>query len=52
MNAGLLDDPQTYDPDQQKWDESSLAVGSSVCEVFCSYFDQAAIDAGLAEVIG
>jgi hypothetical protein len=41
-----------YDPDQQDWDESSLAIGRSVCEVFCPYFDQAAIAAGLAEVVG
>jgi hypothetical protein len=29
-----------YDPDNQKWESTSLAIGQSVCEVFCPYFDQ------------
>ncbi len=28
-----------YDPDQQQWDETSMAIGDAVCHVFCPYFD-------------
>lgn len=28
-----------YDPDSQGWDQASLAIGNSVCEVFCPYFE-------------
>ena len=28
-----------YDPDSQPWDETSLRIGKSVCEVFCPYHE-------------
>ncbi|MBV8213715.1 MAG: hypothetical protein JOZ08_10905 [Verrucomicrobia bacterium] len=29
-----------YNPDNQDWEDSALAIGRSVCEVFCPYFEQ------------
>jgi hypothetical protein len=29
-----------YDPDNQNWESTALAIGRSVCEVFCPYFEQ------------
>ena len=39
-----------YDPDNQQWDEDSLTIGKAVCEIFCPYFEQDTIEAGLAQV--
>ena len=33
-----------YDPDQQEWDRTSLDIGKQVCDLFCPYFERAAID--------
>jgi hypothetical protein len=39
-----------YDPHGQRWDEASLRVGRSVCEVFCPYFDNEALESALKKV--
>ena len=39
-----------YDPHHQRWDEASLNIGRSVCEVFCPYFDNEALDSALEKV--
>jgi hypothetical protein len=28
-----------YDPDNQDWEDTALAIGKSVCEFFCPYFE-------------
>jgi hypothetical protein len=28
-----------YDPDKQDWDDTTLNIGRSVCDVFCPYFE-------------
>jgi hypothetical protein len=28
-----------YDPDKQEWDETTLNIGKSVCDLFCPYFE-------------
>ena len=28
-----------YDPDKQDWDDTTLNIGRSVCDVFCHYFE-------------
>lgn len=28
-----------YDPDKQEWDDTTLNIGRSVCDVFCPYFE-------------
>lgn len=33
-----------YDPDQQEWDQTSLDIGRLVCDIFCPYYEKAAID--------
>jgi hypothetical protein len=38
-----------YDPDRQDWDEASLEIGRSVCEIFCPYYDTETIAAKLDE---
>jgi hypothetical protein len=40
-----------YDPDNQDWESSALAIGRSVCEVFCPYFDQTAVQKAITEAI-
>lgn len=32
-----------YDPDTQEWDETSLKLGREVCDLFCPYYETAAI---------
>ena len=28
-----------YDPDKQEWDDTTLNIGKSVCDLFCPYFE-------------
>lgn len=28
-----------YDPDKQEWDDTTLSIGRSVCDIFCPYFE-------------
>lgn len=28
-----------YDPDKQEWDDTTLNIGKSVCDIFCPYFE-------------
>jgi hypothetical protein len=32
-----------YDPDKQEWDDTTLNIGKSVCDLFCPYFETQAI---------
>jgi hypothetical protein len=32
-----------YDPDQQDWDDTTLNIGRSVCDLFCPYFETQSI---------
>lgn len=50
-NLSLLP-AMVYDPDNQSWDETSLTIGRTVCEIFCPYFDRNTIELGLKEVMG
>lgn len=34
-----------YNPDEQNWDDTSLAIGREVCDMFCPYFDNDHISA-------
>jgi hypothetical protein len=38
-----------YDPDNQHWDDTALAIGRSVCEVFCPYFEQEKVQKAISE---
>jgi hypothetical protein len=38
-----------YDPDRQDWDEASMEIGRSVCEIFCPYYDTETLTAKLDE---
>ena len=40
-----------YDPDNQTWEEPALAIGRSVCEVFCPYFEQDKVESAITEAI-
>jgi hypothetical protein len=40
-----------YNSDNQQRDEDSLTIGKAVCEIFCPYFEQEAIEIGLAQVL-
>jgi hypothetical protein len=40
-----------YDPDNQNWKEPALAIGRSVCEVFCPYFEQDKVESAITEAI-
>jgi hypothetical protein len=39
-----------YDPDKQQWDETTVNIGKSVCELFCPYFETQAIHDALDRV--
>lgn len=39
-----------YDPDQQEWNDTALSIGRSVCDIFCPYFDSAALGDALGRV--
>jgi hypothetical protein len=38
-----------YDPDSQDWEDTALAIGKSVCEVFCPYFEQEKLQKALSQ---
>lgn len=40
-----------YDPDNQEWEETAIAIGQSVCEVFCPYFEQEKVESAITEAI-
>jgi len=40
-----------YDPDNQSWESTALAIGRSVCEVFCPYFEQEVIQKAIVDAI-
>jgi hypothetical protein len=40
-----------YDPDNQNCEEPALAIGRSVCEVFCPYFEQDKVESAITEAI-
>jgi hypothetical protein len=37
-NPRLLN-AMVYDPDKQEWDDTTLSIGKSVCDLFCPYFE-------------
>lgn len=37
-NNSLLN-AMIYDPDKQEWDDTTLSIGKSVCDLFCPYFE-------------
>jgi hypothetical protein len=39
-----------YDPDKQQWDDTTLNIGRSVCDLFCPYFETQAIHDALDRV--
>lgn len=41
-----------YDPDHQNWEETALAIGRSICDVFCPYFEQDKVGSVITEAIG
>jgi hypothetical protein len=41
-----------YDPDNQDWENTALAIGRSVCEVFCPYFEQDKVESAITQAIG
>jgi hypothetical protein len=40
-----------YDPDNQHWENTALAIGRSVCDVFCPYFEQDAVQKAIADAM-
>lgn len=40
-----------FDPDNQDWEDTALAIGQAVCDVFCSYFDQEKVQRAITDAI-
>lgn len=40
-----------YDPDKQDWDDTTLSIGRSVCDLFCPYFETTQIHNALDRVL-
>jgi hypothetical protein len=40
-----------YDPDSQDWGDTALAIGESVCDFFCPYFETARVQKAIFEAI-
>lgn len=39
-----------YDPDIQEWDDTSLSIGRSVCDIFCPYYEAALFEDALGRI--
>jgi hypothetical protein len=48
---GELLNGMIYDPDVQDYDQTALAVGRSVCDIFCPYFETDQIHALLSKAV-
>lgn len=40
-----------YDPDKQQWDDTTINIGKSVCDLFCPYFETQTIHDALDRVL-